>query len=240
MKQKKLEFVSGGQKVVGTLVTPDDITKKYPAVIFLHGMTSSEAGYIPIAQALAERGIVGMTLSLRGHGESGGAFDTLTVHDAVADGISAYDVLLSQNNVDPERIGIVGTSVGAAIASIVSGKRPVKSLVLRVPAIYTEAMMTMTFRGIMNQETKIFRDIPNPSETPAIQAIAKFTGSLLVITSENDGVLPESITSQYLLHASLAKQKASMTIQGATHNLTDDKWRKEFHTKVLEWFVAEL
>jgi len=58
--------------ISGTLVMPSAITKKIPAVIIFHGMTSSKDGYVPLAKRLAENGIAGLAVSMRGHGESEG------------------------------------------------------------------------------------------------------------------------------------------------------------------------
>ena len=237
---EQIHFYSDGQRIDGSLVTPEKMRGNHPGVIFFHGMTSSERGYIPIAQRLAKKGIVAMTLSLRGHGSSEGDFNKLTVNDAVVDGFSAYDFFLQQDFVDKKRIGLCGTSVGAAVGSIMSSKREVKSLVLRVPATYTDKMMIMTYADIMADEGQLFQKIKNISDTLALKAISKFKGSLLVITSENDSVIPVTIPARYLSQTENAKKKKLIQISGATHNLLRGDWRKQFSDEVVKWFVKTL
>ena len=236
----KISFLSGGQQIEGTLITPKVMDGKKPGVVFFHGMTSSEDGYIPIAEKLAESGIVGMTLSIRGHGNSEGNFDDITVADGAEDGLNAYDFFARYDFIDKNRIGLCGASLGAVISTMVVKQRAVQSLVLRVPATYTDEMMGMTYREIMLDEEKIFSKISNIAETPAIRAISEFTGSVLIITSEKDVVIPVIIPREYFLKAQKAKRKQQIEIPGATHNLTDNVWRQQFIDETVKWFVETL
>ena len=236
----KISFLSGGQQVEGTLITPKVMDGKKPGVVFFHGMTSSEDGYIPIAERLAESGIVGMTLSIRGHGNSEGNFDDFTVADGVEDGLNAYDFFARYDFIDINRIGLCGASVGAAISSMVAEQRAVQSLVLRVPATYTDEMMEMTYREIMLDEETIFSKISNIPETPAIRAISEFTGSVLIITSEKDVASKANDALIFLLKAQKAKRKEQIEIPEATHNLSDELWRQQFIDLTINWFVETL
>lgn len=237
---EKISFPSAGQGVEGTIICPSEMAGKKPGVIFFHGMTSSEKGYIPIAERLADSGIVGMTLSIRGHGESEGDFNELTVTDAIEDGLNAYDFFAKYTFLDTTRIGLCGTSVGAAISSIVSEQRVVKSLVLRVPATYTDGMMGMTYAEIMSHEGDIFSKVSNIADTSAVRAIKNFDGSVLIITSEKDIVIPVNIPAEFFSRAEKAKRKERIEILGATHNLTNPVWRQQFIDETVKWFVETL
>lgn len=237
---EKVAFLSDGQEVRGTLVAPEVIDGQKPGVIFFHGMTSSERGYIPIAEELAKNGIVGLALSIRGHGSSEGNFDNLTIDDAVEDGLSAYDFFARLDYVDKNRIGLCGASVGAAISSIVSEQRKVSSLVLRAPATYTDEMMRMTFEEIMTEEGQIFSRISNIEDTPALKAIARFEGSVLVVTSEKDVIIPLSIPTAYFKRAQRTKKRERFEISQATHNLSNGLWRQQFINETIKWFIETL
>ncbi len=237
---KKIFFYVKNQKITGTLVTPKVPKQLNPGVIFFHGMTSSEKGYIEIANKLSNFGIVSLTISIRGHGKSEGDFNQLTVEDALVDGLKTYDKFTSFKFIDKSRIGIAGTSVGAAIASIIASYHPIKSLVLRVPATYTKDMMESTFREIMDQESKLFNKINNLSDTPAIRAIKKFKGSLLIIPSENDSIIPIQIPKTYYSSAIKARKKEIVFIEKATHNLTNSEWREKYISLLVDWFLITL
>lgn len=237
---KKIRFTSGGEQIEGTLITPVKIKEKNPGVIFFHGMTSSEKSYLPIAQRISEHGIIGMTLNIRGHGTSEGNFALLTINDAITDGLNAYDFFARYNFIDHSRIGICGGSVGGAIATILASQREVQSLVLRAPSTYTEEMMKMTYKQIMADEDKLFQIITSISATPAVRAISKFEGNLLVVTSEKDTIVPVAIPMQYLLDARNAKKKNVVMIPDATHYLSQQKWRNQFIDSAVAWFIATL
>jgi esterase/lipase len=233
-------FSSEGQKIDGSLILPSITKEKLPAVIFFHGMTSSKEKYVPIAETIAKEGIVGLALSLRGHGKSEGNFNKLTVSDLVNDGLTAYDFLISQPNIDEKRIGICGVSVGAAVASLVCAQRNVKSLAMRVPATYSDELMNMTLSQLMVNEEKIFKNMRDVSNTPAVKAISNFSGSLLVITSENDHIIPAEISDGYYLKAKRVRKKEKFEIKGATHNLTNENWKKQFTEEIIRWFKQTL
>ncbi len=237
---ERVQFLNNGQAITGTLLLPKHLKDKNPAVLFFHGMTSSEANYIPLAQRLAETGIIGLTINLRGHRGSEGSFSKLTIHDGMTDGIRAYDFLVQHPSVDKERVGICGASFGAGIAALVSSKRKAKSLVLRVPATYSDEMMGMTYEKIMELEQEKFNKMTHMDETPPLRSLEKFNGSLLVVTSENDTIIPPLMSQQFIDSAKVAKLKKLIEIKKATHNLTDNRWREEFRTTTINWFSKTL
>ncbi|NIM93592.1 MAG: alpha/beta fold hydrolase [Anaerolineales bacterium] len=82
-------------------------------LIFVHGLGSNREGLLEQANLLHDHGYNALLLDLRNHGESEGLLTTLgylEVHD-IEGGI---DYLLDRPDVDPERIGLVGHSMGGA------------------------------------------------------------------------------------------------------------------------------
>ena len=91
---QKVSFKSGDVTIRGTLAVPNEGNKPFPGVIIFHGMTSSEAGYIPLIETLARNGIAGLAINMRGHGDSEGDFNKATVAEAINDAVAAYDFWL--------------------------------------------------------------------------------------------------------------------------------------------------
>ena len=240
INKKQISFLSERQKIRGTLFTPAKIKGKIPGVIFFHGMTSSEKGYIPIAEGLAKKGICAMTLSIRGHGNSEGDFNQLKVPNGIQDGLNAYDFLAKYYFIDTNKIGLCGSSVGAVIACMVSRQKKVRSLILKAPAIYTKKMMTMTYAQTMIREGQMFKEIKNPTDTPAIKALSNFKGSLLAVLSEKDNVIPNKMQEKYLLNAKKVLRKKKIVIKNANHSLKNTKWRQEFISGMEDWFMKTL
>ncbi len=103
----------------------------------------------------------------------------------------------------------------------------VKSLVLRAPAAYTDAMMGMTYKERMEIEKAAFQILPDFNSALAFRTIASF-------------IVPLKMSHAYLDNAKLAKQKSITIIKDATHNLSQDKWRVEFKNQAVSWFIKTL
>jgi len=115
-----------GFTLKGTLTLPA-AKGKVPVVILAHQFHTDRAGWAPLAERLAARGIGTLALDLRGHGAStlkGSAQvavsdDFMASAKAVgfdsipADLAQAATWLRSQPGVDGRRIGLAGSSVGA-------------------------------------------------------------------------------------------------------------------------------
>ncbi len=83
------------------------------AIIALHGSDGNRDQLLWHAQALAEHGYGVLLFDLRTHGESGGTVFPVT--NASRDVKAAVTYLRSRKEVDPERIGAVGLSLGAHV-----------------------------------------------------------------------------------------------------------------------------
>jgi len=114
-------------EIAGIVVEPAG-DGPFPTVLMLHGFASQkdEVGdmYKRLAAALAERGIASLRIDFRGWGESGGGMENSTVTGMVEDAATAYAYLLEQAFVDPERIGLLGFSLGGAVSLASAGQNP--------------------------------------------------------------------------------------------------------------------
>jgi esterase/lipase len=231
---KSVVLRSSDLHIHGTLLVPDN-SKKFPGVILFHGMTSSEKSYLPLANMLVKRGIAAFAITMRGHGESEGDFNKCTVTEALHDALAAYDFMINNVDVDKNKIAILGSSVGAILAAITSEKRQVETMVFRAPAVYTDQMMDLTFSEIMAKEANWFHQSINLKTTPAGRAISKFKGSLLVIASENDMVIPIEVSRGYIDIAESSNLTKLNILKGAPHVLGETKWKIEFDKIAFNW-----
>ena len=110
-------FFSEGVKLVGDLYRPDDLPSREQraGIVLCHGYTGVKDLYLPDnARVLNEAGYVVLTFDYKGWGESGGPRSRLAPWSRVADVQAALTFLGAQPEVDPERLGIYGTSYGGA------------------------------------------------------------------------------------------------------------------------------
>jgi pimeloyl-ACP methyl ester carboxylesterase len=83
------------------------------AIIAVHGSNGNRDHLLQHAQALAEKGYGVLLFDLRAHGESDGTVFPVT--DASPDIAAAVAYLRSRKEIDPERIGALGLSLGAEV-----------------------------------------------------------------------------------------------------------------------------
>ncbi len=136
---ERLSFASekradGETERVPVLICRPEKAKKLPAVIVLHGTGGSKEGMRPWLLHLAKRGIMGVAIDARYHGERAGgakgaeAYNAAIVrawkakpeekqehpfyYDTCWDVWRTIDYLETRDDVDPERVGMIGFSMG--------------------------------------------------------------------------------------------------------------------------------
>ncbi|MDO8658808.1 MAG: alpha/beta hydrolase [Candidatus Levybacteria bacterium] len=242
MTSKNVTIKSNGYSLSGTIFIPDNKKTKLPAVIFYHGMVSqSKPRYNKRAEILAENGIAALTFDFRGCGESAGKIGELLISDWFDDAILAFDYLVNQPFIDKERVGVSGKSFGGYMASLVSAKRNIKSMVLQAPAIYADSWFDkpyLTTEEFEDERLK-YRLSDKASDNEAIRAISKYKNPLLVVGSELDDTCPKNIVEGYFENCP-AKNKKIHWIKGADHPLTQDNWNKEYTDLMTKWFKETL
>ncbi len=118
--KRAVEFYSESFKLCGDVYTPDDLGpgERRAAVLLCHGYTGVKDLYLPDnARVLNEAGYVSMTFDYKGWGDSEGSRSRLAPYSRVMDVQAAMTCLGLQPEVDPEKIGIYGTSYGGATVS---------------------------------------------------------------------------------------------------------------------------
>lgn len=95
-------------------------TSNRAAVVLRHGAGSTRSDVLDEAAVLARAGFGVLLVDARGHGESGGTAMDFGWHGD-ADIAAATDHLSSRPDVDPDRIGVVGLSMGGEEAVGASG-----------------------------------------------------------------------------------------------------------------------
>ncbi len=122
------------ERVPVIVLRPGKVTTKMPAVIALHGTGGTMHGVLPYLKELQKRGIIGVAIDARYHGQrSGGAkgadaYNRAIVaawqtksgqpmehpfyYDTVWDLWRLIDVLAARPDIDADRIGMIGFSMG--------------------------------------------------------------------------------------------------------------------------------
>lgn len=228
--EKTVEFMVGDQKVVGTLALPDGVAKP-PVVLLLHGFTGSrdeleipaakEGIFKRAARMWAQKGFASLRIDFRGGGQSDGKFEDTTLGGQVADGLAALDFLAASNDIDPDRIALVGWSMGGAVASAVAGRteHDLTSVSLWAPGSNMAASIALLLgpdivkQGLASGGKPVTAKLPWGAEVslktgffeslyaidPAAE-ITEYDGPLLVaVGTKDDVVFPQPVAGQVLL-----------------------------------------
>ena len=124
---------------------------KAPAVVFLHGLGTVKGDLLPMAQPLHKRGYALLFFDFRACGESEGTHSSFGHHEE-KDLEAALAFLRSRTDVDADRLGLVGVSMGSAVACRVGARDP------RVKAIVLDS----TFSSIEDVIANIYRKLHVP------------------------------------------------------------------------------
>jgi uncharacterized protein len=128
-----------GLHLVGAFVLPDGAGQ---VAVLVHGggVTREEGGFFArLAAGLADVGIGSLRCDLRGHGESEGRQEDLTIAGILADIRAATGFARSQVGVD--RVALLGTSFSGGICGYYAAQHPAElaSLVMLNPLLTTES-----------------------------------------------------------------------------------------------------
>jgi len=123
--QRNVRFPSDRLSLAGIIETPKNLKpgERRAAFLVLHGFGSNKSSNncrLPAAM-LNELGYVTMRFDMRGCGESEGERGNLICLEQVSDTSNALSFMREQPEVLPDRIGLIGSSFGAAVAVYTGG-----------------------------------------------------------------------------------------------------------------------
>jgi pimeloyl-ACP methyl ester carboxylesterase len=128
MNEEVVSFQSAGLRLHGVVSLPDGLGpgERRAAFLVLHGFGSNSASSncITPARVLNEFGYVTLRFDMRGCGKSEGEFGRIICLEQVEDTGSALNFLARHGNVDPDRIGVIGSSFGGAVGVYAGGTNP--------------------------------------------------------------------------------------------------------------------
>jgi len=123
--EKLVSFSSDDLTLSGVLNIPADILagEKRPAILVLHGFGSNKESQNSIwpAKTFADWGYITLRFDMRGCGNSGGEKNHINCLEQVEDTRNAITYMQGLAEVDAERIGLCGTSFGAAVTVYTAG-----------------------------------------------------------------------------------------------------------------------
>ncbi|TYT22749.1 alpha/beta fold hydrolase [Dictyoglomus thermophilum] len=244
-----------GQKIFGVIHIPEKTPA--PFVLFCHGFTGTKIEphriFVKTAEALAKEGIGALRIDFRGSGDSEGSFKDMTVEGEVSDAMVAIEYLSQNNNlVDKEKIGILGLSMGGAVASITSGRNPlIKSCVLWSAVCHFDIFFNRSPEEV--SRIKDYGDFIDLGGNPVgkkflseivnikpLEEIKKRSIPVLIIHGSGDMVVPIQHAYDYFNGLKDTHKVKLEIIEGADHTFNSIEWEEKVIEKTVNWFKETL
>jgi pimeloyl-ACP methyl ester carboxylesterase len=125
MPEQAVIIPSAGLKLSGVVHAPDGLRpgERRAAFLVLHGFGSSKtsSNTMQPTKVLTELGYVALRFDMRGCGDSEGEAGRVICLEQVEDTRNALTFLAGHPAVDPDRIGLIGSSFGGAVAVYAGG-----------------------------------------------------------------------------------------------------------------------
>jgi len=249
---------SGGQQIVGMYHLPD--AGKSPCVVMLHGFRGNKQEthrmFVQQARELARSGVAALRFDFRGCGDSAGEFHEMTVSSMCADAkaVLAWVMDRAETEIDPDRVAILGMSLGGMIASLLSHACPVfRAGVLWCPVTNPRRVLANRTTPDMQQQMdgsgvtdlsgwavgKTFVAEMMTADPAAALRHAKFP--LLVVHGTADETVPfeDSVATVESLRKAGCDARLH-AIEGADHGHNSLPWTGELIRTTTGWFARHL
>ncbi len=257
MPEELIHFTNEGLRLYGMLHQPEG-AGPHPAVMILHGFTGQRIEphrlFVKLARQLTAAGVAALRFDFRGSGESEGEFADMTILGEVSDALAGLDWLAAQSGIDPDRLGVLGLSLGGCVAAITAGRRP-------------EQVRALTLWSAVARPERIFRrrmdDFPAEqrpirveggydiggnilgdaflAELPQVQPlaeVARYAGPALIVHGAQDDVVPPTDADAY--EAALPGRVTKHIVAHADHTYNRASWEREVLQVSVDFFRSEL
>jgi uncharacterized protein len=225
-----------------------------PSVVFFHGFTGDRMEshwiFVKCARALAQVGVASLRFDFYGSGESEGQFSEVTLRGEISDAAAAVEFFRRQKGIDPDRVGLLGLSLGGAVAASIAVSSRAQALVLWSALAHPQDLRTLAsantkpvpgMEGAYEYASHLVspRFLDNVEQVVPLKAIAAFTAPTLIIHPEKDEHLPLHHPEDYF-QAVGAAVKEKVIIPGADHTFTSVLWEREVISRTVDWFTRHL
>jgi len=168
------------------------------AVVVLHGWGSAASDLLPAAPGLVAAGLSVLLIDVRGHGRSD-PVDFMSMPRFAEDLEVAVDRLRADPRVDPDRIGVIGHSVGAGACLLAASRDPRLAAVVAIAAMAHPAELIRSSRGLRSAPTSLARRVLTTIEDTIghrfdafapINTIRRILAPVVVLHGEDDTTVP--------------------------------------------------
>jgi dipeptidyl aminopeptidase/acylaminoacyl peptidase len=294
VEKKSVTIWSDGTRMAGDLYLPKDRKpdQKLPAVVFCNGTGGTKGGTgARLAPRFVERGFAFLAFDYRGWGESDSRLMLvepmpkpdekgevnvrarairwqMDAADQTFDIRAAIDYLAGEPNVDPQRIGIMGSSYGGGLVTWVAAHDPrVKCVVAQVPGMggargpagvrYAYGLATKQARGevepvpietgkLQGQMARYAQMRANPAKGRDYNPVAdasRITAPTLIVVAEKEELMDNAQNGRKVFEVLEARGGVPVAyheMKGISHYGIYREGFEEATKLELDWFATHL
>lgn len=213
----EVTVMNGARAVPATVVVPDG-EGPFPAVVMNHGHGGGRqegGGFERLAKALADAGILNIRMDFPGTGDSKEPFTEGTLSNMISDSNASLAYLLANFPADPDKLGILGYSMGGRIALTIAGSpdNPYKAVGLLAPSADPGKGLLLFFAGSEAEYERLYAEASGEKgyadyttqygqqqqlskqwfdellASSPLDGIGAYTGAMLVVHGDKDTVI---------------------------------------------------
>lgn len=247
--QETVELIVKGKTLRGMYHRPER-EGKFPTVILFHGFTGDKLEphriFLKLSRQLEKHGLAVVRFDFSGSGESDGDFAEMTFSSEVREAEEILRFVRNLPETAPEQIGILGLSMGGAIASILAGRNPtlVKALVLwsaagldTIAGVYHRKEENDQFLRNWNGDIDIgglwlnsnfYNDL---SGWNSYEEVSTYQGPVLILQGTGDQTVEPATAEKY--QAALSGRAQLLYIKDADHTFNRHHWEEQVLSKTV-------
>ncbi|MGH7208163.1 MAG: alpha/beta hydrolase [Nitrospiraceae bacterium] len=247
-----------GHAISGILASPQDRSDRL--VVLCHGFLSNKNSSTnkALTPLLVERGIATFRFDFFGQGDSEGSFERITATAAIAQARAALDLVGSHGYC---RLGLMGSSFGGLIATLVAASQPapqgipLSALALKCPAVDFPEILRVEFGEAGMDRWKRMHVIPNltggPEPCPlrfafyedclrydAYKAAESIRAPVLIVQGDRDESVP--LHQSRRLFDALRTEKRLELVSGADHRFSRPEDFQAMTRLLADWLTTHL
>jgi len=206
------------------ILTPDSLSLsgwfiKNPAatgtVLYFGGNGFVMVTSFHIIKSIIDQNVNLLVFDYRGYGQNDGV---PSVAGLKSDGLAAYDFLVREKQIPPERLILHGHSLGSFIASFVASERSAAGLVLECPVTdakdWTGRLVPWFIKPLVRFEIE-----PALLENSNVKRLSTIEMPLLILGGSNDQITPPGMAKKLFQVAKSADKQLKLIPDGGHNDL---------------------
>lgn len=246
MKESPVTFQSKGKQLIGMLHLP--IKKNPPIIIMCHGWAGGKTEgphflFVKTARFLCKGGFAVLRFDHAGVGDSEGDFEDYNTTSSLNDIKCAIDFVTKRKNINPEKIGLLGHSMGGMNAIITAARNKNVKCVVSWSGVANEKMMIDHWMLEQWKSKKFlildgfkasWNSLKDDLKYDALKFARKASVPILIVNGDED----ENVRAPqaYALYKACKKPKKLLIIRGADHDFLVESHQKILFRESLSWF----